>query len=179
MTTMAELKGIRILGAGKKDAGDVLDLGASGRLLWLLEGEAGRISETSHTQILHADEQIHEVTGSGTLRFVAYSRYVELEPGDKLGFDLKATAYRAVMESRNENIGLVLAKGLPLNSGQIWIDIGTGTGAMVHALQKQATNQQTIWIIGVDRASKMIDEAWRVIKVITLRRDMSAVTYSM
>ena len=160
MATINELAGSRIVAAGRKDAGDILDLGTSDTLLWLIDGEAEWITTAEKTEFLQAKGQIHELTGPGMLRFVTHSHYVQLEPGDKLGFDARAAAYLAVMETRNENIGLALAQGLSVNSGQIWVDVGTGTGAMVHALQQRA-DQKDVWIVGIDRASKMIDEAWR------------------
>ncbi len=160
MATINELAGSRIVAAGRKDAGDILDLGTSDTLLWLIDGEAEWITTAEKTEFLQAKGPIHELTGPGMLRFVTHSHYVQLEPGDKLGFDARAAAYLAVMETRNENIGLALAQGLSVNSGQIWVDVGTGTGAMVHALQQRA-DQKDVWIVGIDRASKMIDEAWR------------------
>ncbi len=160
MATMSELAGSRIVAAGRKDAEDVLDLDKSDMLLWLIEGEAQWVATTGKTEILQAKGEIHELTGPGTLRFVTHSHYLQLESGDKLGFDARAGAYRAVMETHNENVGLALAEGLPMKSGQIWVDVGTGTGAMVHALQKRSGHKD-VWIVGIDQASKMIDEAWR------------------
>ncbi len=160
MTTVAELKGSRIVEAGEKGSGDILAVDDSRMLLWLVDGESEWIPETGEPERLQAGEQIRELAGPGVLRFITRSHYVRLEPGDELGFDARARAYHAVMEERNQDVGLALAEGLPVSRGQIWVDIGTGTGAMVHALQEHAATQRPIWIVGVDRASKMIDEAW-------------------
>lgn len=161
MTTIRELGGSRMVDAGQKDSGEVLDIPAGRHALWLIDGQAEWQVESGAPVTVEPGEAVHELIGPGTLRFLKSSHYAWLEAWDELGFGPRAVLYRTLMESRNRGVGQALATGLPLGPNQIWVDIGTGTGAMVQALQKQEKSQAPIWILGIDRAPRMIEEAWR------------------
>lgn len=161
MTSIGELRGSRIGGAGQKDPGEHLDMPAGRQALWLIDGGAEWHTQSCTQVTVDPGDAVHELIGPGTLRFLEKSHYVWLESWDALGFGPRATLYRTLMEPRNRGIGHGLAAGLPLRAGQIWVDIGTGTGAMVQALQEQAAGHGPIWILGIDRASRMMEEAWR------------------
>ena len=161
MTTIKELIGSRMVGAGQKAPGEVLDIPTGRHALWLIDGEAEWLAESAAPATVEPGEAVHKLTGPGTLQFLKGSHYAWFETWDELGFGPRAVLYRTLMESRNRGVGQALATGLPLGPNQIWVDIGTGTGAMVQALQEQAKGQGSIWILGIDRASRMIEEAWR------------------
>ncbi len=157
---LTALAGQRIVEAGHRDPGDRLTLPAGPSALWLVEGEAAWDDGRALT-VLAAGPAVHPLKGPGTVAFRQPSLFVWLDGGDPLGFGARAPAYRQFMESKNVSVGRALADGLDVRSRQIWVDIGTGTGAMVQALRERAAAAGPLWIVGVDRAAPMLDEARR------------------
>ncbi|NMP23968.1 class I SAM-dependent methyltransferase [Sulfobacillus harzensis] len=115
----------------------------------------------SQQRVLEAGPEVHDITGPGVATFQAPGDYAWFDGGDPLGFDPRASLYHKLLASHNQGVGEALVERLPLKPGELWVDIGTGTGAMVAALQNHArSNNGPIWIFGIDRAGRMMDEAW-------------------
>ena len=165
MAIIGELGGSRIVDAGRKESGESIQVPAGRQALWLIDGQAEWQPHAGAPVFLEPGEEVSVLTGPGSVQFLRTSHFVRLQAWDEMGFDLRAAAYRALMESRNQGVGQALAAQLPLQSGQIWVDMGTGTGAMVQALQERAAERGPIWILGIDRASRMVEEAGRHVSV--------------
>lgn len=130
----------------------------AGRLaLWLVEGE-GTWNDGGAPTAVAAGPVVHPLMGPGPVAFRQPSVFVWLDGGGPLGFGARAPAYRQLMESKNLSVGRALAAGLDVHPAQIWVEIGTGTGAMVQALRERAAAAAPIWIVGVDRAVPMLEE---------------------
>lgn len=121
----------------------------------------GRFDDGRAPTALSAGPALHRVKRPGTVAFHQPSIWVWLDGGDPLGFGARAPAYRQVMEAKNLSVGRALADGLDVQPRQIWVDIGTGTGAMLQVLRERAAAAGAIWMVGVDRAVPMLDEARR------------------
>ncbi len=160
MTTIGELGGSHIVDAGQKDPDERLLISDGRQALWLINGSAEWRPRSGRPMAMEPSEAVYELVGPGAVSFLESSHYVWLEAWDELGFGPRAEMYRMLMESRNRGVGQALAAVLPVARGQIWVDIGTGTGAMVQALQERAATHESVWILGIDRASRMIDQAW-------------------
>ena len=181
MIAIEDSVGRRIMDAGHQNAGQRVDMPAGRHTLWLVSGRATWQEDFQELAALAPSDTLYELTGPGTLEFIEFSSYVWIEPSDPLGFGERAALYRGLMETRNRGVGQALAAGLTLRPEQIWVDIGTGTGAMVQALQEQAPRDGTLWIFGIDQASGMIDQAWAhsagCIPAWFVGRDVSAITW--
>ncbi len=160
MTTIAGIDKNRILEAGSKEPQETLNLPGGQYALWLVDGSAEWQTPAGDRVLLSATESMTRLTGPGTVSFTQKTHYVWLLSEDPLGFGSRAPLYRAIMQSHNRGIGQALADGLTLRAGQLWVDLGTGTGAMVQALQSQAMVHGPVWILGIDRAAGMLDQAW-------------------
>lgn len=160
MTTIEELAGSRIVDAGQKDPDERLLISEGRQALWLINGSAEWRPQSGRPMAMKPSAVVYELVGPGAIFFLEPSHYVWLQAWDELGFGPRAEMYRILMESRNLGVGQALAAALPVARGQIWVDIGTGTGAMVQALQERAAEPESVWILGIDRASRMIDQAW-------------------
>ena len=157
---LTALAGQRVVEAGRGAPGDRLTLPGGRHALWLVEGEVTSDDGGAST-VLAAGAILHHVKGPGTVALRQPTFFVWLDGGDPLGFGARAPAYRQFMESKNLSVGQALADGLDLRPRQIWVDIGTGTGVMVQALRERAAATGPRWIVGVDRAAPMLDEARR------------------
>ncbi len=155
---VAALAGQRIVEAGHSAPGDRLTRPAGRHTLWLVEGEANWDGGGAPT-VLGPGPGVHPLTGPGTVAFRQPSTWVWLDGGDPLGFGAHASAYHRLMEGKNLSVGRALADGLAMKPRQTWVDIGTGTGAMVQALREQAAGVGPVWILGVDRSVPMLQEA--------------------
>ncbi len=160
MTRVDELGGTRLVSAGQKELNAILEIPPGHHAVWLIDGRAEWQPESGNAGILEPSQKVWDLDGPGSLRFLETSHYARFEAWDELGFGPRAILYRTLVESRNRGIGEALAAGLPPQAGQIWADVGTGTGAMVQALQAQEQSRRPQWILGIDRASRMLDEAW-------------------
>lgn len=161
MNILGDNVGHRIIDAGCKSQGDCVDISAGRYAIWLVDGQATwQKGNSRKVEPINASDTLYELTGPGILQFLERSHYVRLEAGDALGFGPRASLYHMLMETRNRGIGEALAAGLSLHARQIWVDIGTGTGAMVQAIQERGAELGPLWIFGVDQAMNMIDEAW-------------------
>ncbi len=158
---IARIEGLNVRRAGRAEPGETLAIPDGRHLLWIIEGSAGWRSSSGDEQLMEADLAVFEVAGSGVVTFRTPSLYAWVDAGDPLGFDPRAALYRQLLASKNQGIGKGLVEDLPLNPGDLWVDMGTGTGAMVTALQERARSIGPIWILGVDRAGRMVDEAWQ------------------
>lgn len=158
--TVRELGGARMIDGGHKLAGEALALPLGKHALWLVDGGAWWRPERGSSTRIESGDTIAIVEGPGQLEFTEASHYARFEGWDELGFDPRASLYAALMASHNRGIGQALAAPLQLERGQIWVDVGTGTGAMVKALQERSRGDGHPWILGVDRASQMLEQAW-------------------
>lgn len=157
--TMETYRGGRIRETGRKEAGEDLTLPEGLFGLYLLDGEAQWFGNGTDTALLGADDTPHRLIGPGRLLWRTPGRYVLLAEGDALGFGGRAFAYRTLIETHNRDVGRALARGIDLQAGQTWVDLGTGTGAMIQALAE--SGRPDIWVLGIDRADPMLEEAWR------------------
>ena len=160
LATVRDLAGARIIDGGTKVVGETLILPRGKHALWLMEGAAWWQADEKGSMHVESGDTIAIIEGPGRLEFTENSHYAQFEEWDELGFDPRASLYAALMASHNFGIGQALAAPLPLGRGQIWVDVGTGTGAMVQALQGRSKGDAHPWILGVDRAPKMLEQAW-------------------
>lgn len=144
MIAIGDSVGRRIMDAGHQNPGRRVDMPAGRHTLWQ--------EDFQEPAALAPSDTLYELTGPGTLEFIEFSSYIWIEPGDPLGFGERAALYQTLMETRNRDVGQALAAGLTLRPEQIWVDIGTGMGAMVQAFQEQAPRDGTLWIFGIDQA---------------------------
>ncbi len=151
-----DLGGQRLIRADHRNSGQELLVDPGPRTLWMVEGQAAWQTDDGERILLQSGDVAWRLEGPGRLIFHQHARFLWFEAEDRLGFDARATAYARLMQTYNLKVGQALAAGSKLQAGQIWIDIGTGTGAMVDALQERAP----LWVIGVDQASRMLDQAW-------------------
>lgn len=158
--SLERLAGTTVVKTGRVAQGSTLDIPATSPLwLWLTEGRARRMDSRSREREAIRAPEIYPVDSSVRLECLEDCTYVLLEPGkDPLGFGERVHGYHVMMEERNRAVGKALAQGLTLRGGQIWVDVGTGTGAMVEALRETA--QEPLWVFGVDQARRMIQHAW-------------------
>lgn len=159
MIRTENLGGSLVVDVGHKGPGEALEISPGRYGLWLIDGQVQWKPKGVPEEDLMPQDETYDLYGPGTLNFSQASHFMLVESSDELGFNARAPLYRTLMEARNREVGRALAEGLKVDPRQIWIDIGTGTGAMVQALQELDSGPG--WIIGVDRALRMIDEAWR------------------
>ncbi len=158
---IARIEGLNLRRAGRAGRGETLALPLGRHLLWIIDGSAGWQSSSGDEQLMEAGLAVFEVAGPGVMTFRDPTHYAWFDAGDPLGFDPRAALYHKLLASKNQGVGDGLVEDLPFNPGELWVDIGTGTGAMVAALQERARSIGPIWILGVDRAERMVEEAWR------------------
>ena len=158
---ITQIRDLTARGAGRKMLGDTLPIPEGRHFLWIIDGMAVWQADSGAKQVLESGLTVHDVTGPGMATFEESSNYVWFEGGDPLGFDPRAAVYHKLLAAHNQGVGEALVESLPAKSGDIWVDIGTGTGAMVAALGKACQPYAPVWIFGVDRAGRMMDEAWK------------------
>lgn len=158
---IARIEGLNLRRAGRAERGETLAVPQGRHLLWIIDGSAGWQSSSGDEQLMEANLTVFEVVGPGVVTFRDPTHYAWIDAGDVLGFDPRAALYHQLLASKNQGIGEALVEDLPLSPGELWVDMGTGTGAMVTALQERARSIGPVWIIGVDRAGRMVDEAWQ------------------
>lgn len=73
-------------------------------------------------------------------------------------FDPVASPYAALVASHNEEIGHALLQDLCPKDGQLWMDLGTGTGIMARLIAERSPGSQ---IIALDSSQAMLEEAAR------------------
>ncbi len=130
-------------------------------MLRLITGQVRWSPQTGLNQVLEGDETVYEIAGSGSLTFVHGGRYAWFDGHDLLGFGIRAPLYQSIMEPRNREIGEAFVQRFPLSTNETWVDIGTGTSAIVQALQSYSRQQGVKnWIIGIDGADGLIEQAW-------------------
>lgn len=74
-------------------------------------------------------------------------------------FDRRASAYAQLVDHFNSEVGAALAQGLPSESHGVWVDLGSGTGAMTRLVQGRYPRAM---VLGVDRSRRMLAEARRL-----------------
>lgn len=74
-------------------------------------------------------------------------------------FDKKASAYAQLVDHFNAEVGEALIHGLPPTSDGVWVDMGTGTGAMARLVQRRYPQAM---VLGVDASRRMLLEAKRM-----------------
>lgn len=156
-----EIRDLLARSAGSKEPGETLRIPEGRHFLWIVEGKAVWQTAGGATRELEGGVIAHDVIGPGVATFEEPSNYIWFDGGDPLGFDPRAAVYHQLLASHNQGVGEALLKNLPVKSGDIWVDIGTGTGAMIAALNQVCKPNDPVWIFGVDRAGRMMDEAWK------------------
>lgn len=155
-----EIRDLMARGAGRKGLGETLRLPEGRHLLWMADGKAVWQTDGGVKQDLEGGVTVHYVIGPGVVTFEESSNFVWFDGGDPLGFDPRAAVYHKLLASHNQGVGEALLENFPVKSGDIWVDIGTGTGAMVAALSQVFKPNHPVWILGVDRAGRMLSKAW-------------------
>ncbi len=157
LAKISEFSGNRLIEAGIGDTEQTREVPAGRHAFWLAQGQAIWTGSDGVGIQWEAADTVYEVSGPGVLKVMEACRYLWLEGSDPLGFGLRAILYRTIMEPRNYGVGKALAQGLSLPSDTLWADIGTGTGAMVKALQELSAPPGLI--VGVDQSVRMMSQA--------------------
>jgi ubiquinone/menaquinone biosynthesis C-methylase UbiE len=155
---VANIVDAQLLQIGRASQNEILEIPESGAWIWLIEGKAQWKDQVNDGALLERADLAYEIPSGTVLNTLEACQFVWLRPATDLGFGAHAAGYRAEMESRNANIGRALVRNIPFTPGQTWVDVGTGTGAMISVLYEANPN---IWVLGVDQSPKMLQEAWR------------------
>ncbi len=155
---VADIVDAQLLQIGHASQDDVLEVPESDAWIWLIEGKIQWKDRTHDSELLVRTDLAYEIPSGTALKTVEACRFVWLRLAPDLGFGAHAAGYRAEMESRNANIGRELVRNIPFMPGQTWVDVGTGTGAMISVLYDA---EPDLWVLGIDQSSKMLQEAWR------------------
>lgn len=129
-----------------------------GTLIWVLEGSVVAKNGSGHTQYTEGQSFVNAYPGC-EVQAVENARLVEVpRPSDEGdAFGRRASAYAQRMEALNAEIGEQLAKDLSNGSG-VWLDLGTGTGAMARILSERMPDAT---VVGIDQSAGMLAEARR------------------
>ena len=155
---VASIADAQLLQIGRAAQNEVLRVPDSGAWIWLIEGKVQWEGRGNDGALLDRPDLAYEIPSETKLKTLEACQFVWLLPAMDLGFGAHAAGYRAEMESRNANIGQALVQNIPFAPGQVWVDVGTGTGAMLPILYEADPN---IWVLGIDQSSPMLQEAWR------------------
>lgn len=181
MQTIGNLKGSSLVDAGDKGLGDCLTVPEGHHALWIVDGRAVWTPDLGSMEELSPSNDFYELVGPGLLTFVEATHYAWFDHSDALGFGPRAELYQVLLEPRNREVGQALTRDLVMGPGQIWVDIGTGTGAMVRALQERARSSESTWILGIDGARQMVEQAWQNVQDVPpawfVSRDLSAMNW--